>query len=158
MRRTAGWTDEATIDVAAPPERLWQLVADVTRVGEWSPVCRYCEWLEGSVTPEVGARFVGHSRRGLARWSRVCEVRVSDPGSEFAFCTFFKGTEATRWRYRFEPTSRGTRVTESYEVVSMPRWVQLLDRVPGAHAKARRDAVDNMTTTLERLAMVARRE
>ena len=157
MRPIEGWTDEASIEVAVPPERLWQLVADVTRMGEWSPVCRRCEWVEGSASPAVGARFVGYNRQGLARWSRVCEVTVCDPGSEFAFRTFFKGAEATRWRYCFEPTSRGARVTESYEVVSMPRWVQMLHGVPGMHAKARRDGVRNMEITLERISLVARR-
>ena len=157
MTRIEGWTDEAMIEVDAPPERLWQMVADVTRMGEWSPVCRRCEWVEGSVAPAVGARFVGDNRQGIARWSRVCEVTVCDPGREFAFRTFFKGAEATRWRYDFEPTSSGTRVTEFYEVVSMPRWVQMLHRVPGAHAKARRDGVRNMKVTLERISLVARR-
>jgi len=143
------------IEVAAPPERLWQLVADVTRMGEWSPVCRRCEWLDTFTGAEVGARFIGHNRQGPVRWSRVCEITTCDQGREFAFRTWFKGAEATRWRYRFGPTSTGTHVTESYEVVSMPRWVQLLHRLPAMHAKARRDGLHNMTRTLERLRIAA---
>ena len=49
-------------------------------------------------------------------------------------------------------------MTESYEVVSMPRWVRLLHRLPGMHAKARRDAVDNMTKTLERLRTITEKD
>ncbi len=149
--RTERWSDEVTGEVAAPPDRLWGLIADVTRMGEWSPVCRRCEWTDGATGPEIGARFLGHNRQGLARWSRVCEVTASDPGREFAFRTLFNGAESTRWRYRLEPTPTGTRVTESYEVVSMPRYVQLIHRLPGMHAKARRDAVTNMRSTLERI-------
>jgi hypothetical protein len=150
-----GWGDEAAVEVAASPERLWGLIADVTQMGEWSPVCRRCEWTDGAVGPEVGARFIGHNRQGLARWSRICEITTNDPGREFAFRTFFKGAESTCWRYRLEPTPTGTRVAESYQVVSMPRWVQLLHHVPGMHAKARRDALDNMTRTLEHLRVAA---
>jgi Polyketide cyclase / dehydrase and lipid transport len=143
------WGDEAAIEVAVGPERLWGLIADVTHMGQWSPVCRDCEWINGAVGPEVGARFIGHNRQGLVRWSRVCEITASEPGHEFAFRTLFKGAESTRWRYRFEATPTGTRLVESYEAVSMPRWVQLLHRLPGMHAKARRDLLVNMTTTLE---------
>jgi len=141
--------------MAAPPERVWPLVADVTRTGEWSPVCRRCEWTDGFTSADVGARFVGYNRQGAARWSRVCEITTSDQDREFAFRTLFKGSEATRWRYRFDPTSTGTRVTESYEVVSMPRWVRLLHHMPGMHAKARRDGLKNMSRTLERLRAAA---
>jgi hypothetical protein len=56
---------------------------------------------------------------------------------------------------RFEPTPTGTSVTESYEVVSMPRSLQLLHHLPGMDAKARRDALSNMTRTLERLRIAA---
>jgi Polyketide cyclase / dehydrase and lipid transport len=152
---TRRWSDEVAIEVAAPPERLWRLIADVTRMGEWSPVCRRCEWIDGFDGADVGARFIGHNRQGPVRWSRVCEITTSDQGREFAFRTLLKGAEATRWRYRFDPTQEGTRVTESYEVVSMPRWVRLLHRLPGMHAKARRDGLRNMTRTLERLRSAA---
>jgi Polyketide cyclase / dehydrase and lipid transport len=152
---TRGWTDDVAIEVSAPPERLWELIADVTRMGEWSPVCRRCEWIDGYAEAEVGARFIGHNRQGPVRWSRVCEITTSDEGRAFSFRTFFQGTESTRWRYRFDPTPTGTRVTESYEVVSMPRWVQLLHHLPGMHAKARRDGLRNMTRTLDRLRVVA---
>ncbi|MCJ7439779.1 MAG: SRPBCC family protein [Acidimicrobiia bacterium] len=157
MSRSRGWSDEVAIEVAAPPERLWRLIADVPRMGEWSPVCRRCEWIEGFASAAVGARFIGHTRQGPVRWSRVCEITTSDQDREFAFKTLFQGAEATRWRYRFESTSTGTRVTESYEVVSMPRWVQLLHRLPGMHAKARRDGLHNMTRTLDRLRTAAKR-
>jgi hypothetical protein len=152
---TRRWSDEVAIEVAAPPERLWRLIADVTRMGEWSPVCRRCEWIDGFDGADVGTRFIGHNRQGPVRWSRVCEITTSDQGREFAFRTLLKGAEATRWRYRFDPTQEGTRVTESYEVVSMPRWVRLLHRLPGMHAKARRDGLRNMTRTLERLRSAA---
>lgn len=157
MADMTGWGDETAIEMTAAPERVWGLLADVTRMGEWSPVCDGCEWADGAIGPEVGARFVGHNRQGIVHWSRMCEVTASDPGRGFAFRTFFRGVESTRWRYQLEPTSTGTLVTESYEVVVMPRWVQLLHHIPGMHAKARRDARNNMTSTLACLRKAAER-
>ena len=155
MARTHQWRDEVAIEIDASPEHLWALVTDVTRMGEWSPVCRRCEWTDRSMRAGVGARFVGHNRQGPVRWSRRCQVTVSDPGREFAFHTLFKGRESTRWRYHLEPSPNATRVVESYEVVSLPRWVQLVHRIPGMHARARRDGVRNMSQTLQRLRSAA---
>ena len=157
MATTPKWHDKVTLEIAAEPAQVWELISDVTRMGEWSPVCRRCEWTDGSTRAVVGAHFIGHSREGLARWSRPCEVTVSDPGREFSFRTFYKEQESTRWHYRLELTATGTRVVESYEVVAMPWFVQLLHRLPGMHAKRRRDGVRSMTHTLQRLRVEAER-
>src|SRR5688572_9949844 len=155
MRTEIPWGNEVAIESTSSPERLWNLVADVKRRGAWSPECHSCEWSGGASGPQVGARFVGHSRRGPVRFSRACEVTASDPGREFAFRTLFRGAESVRWRYRFDPTETGTHVSESFEVISMPRWVRFLHRIPGMRAKARRGVTLGMTTTLERLLNVA---
>lgn len=150
-------SDEASMEVTALPEQVWSLVSNVSRMGEWSPICRRCEWL-GEPAAVVGARFVGHNRQAGARWSRECVVTTSEPGREFAFHTVFRGQPGTRWRYRFEPIASGTRVTESYEVLSMPRWVRALRRLPGMKARSRRDAHRGMQHTLERVRAAAQDE
>ena len=35
--REAFAVDEVSIDIDAPPERVWDLVTDVTAMGRWSP-------------------------------------------------------------------------------------------------------------------------
>ena len=50
-----------TIHVSVPPDDLYEMVSDVTRMGEWSPVCRECWWDEGA-GPHVGAWFTGTQR------------------------------------------------------------------------------------------------
>ena len=136
---------EASLHIDAPPERVWRMVSDVTRMGQWSPACYRCEWLDGATGAEVGARFRGYNRRGLARWSTVCEVTASEPGREFEFKvvdgTFsigYRNRELTRWRYIFEPDGIGTKVTESFDIVSLPPLVRVIwplirndDRVGG---------------------------
>src|SRR4029078_7922625 len=77
--------DEVSIEVGAPPERLWALVTDVTQMGRWSPECWKCTWLDGATGPAVGARFQGHNRRGVIRWSTVSTVVIADAPDHFAF-------------------------------------------------------------------------
>ena len=46
--------------VACPPDTLYNMVSDVTRMGEWSPICRACWWDEGQ-GPRAGAWFTGRN-------------------------------------------------------------------------------------------------
>ena len=69
----------AQIHIETTPAQVYAMVADVTRMGEWSPECYRCEWLDGADGPSAGARFRGYSKSNWLRWSRLVEVRVS-PG------------------------------------------------------------------------------
>src|SRR3954447_7232541 len=151
MQTVTDPTAEATTWVDAPPDQVYALVADVTRTGEWSPVCWKVEWLEGATEARVCARFRGHNKLNGVRWSRDCEITVADPAQRFGFSTLFKGRESTRWLYTLEAEDGGTRVTESYEVVSIPLWVQLMRKLPGAMAKSERDLRWNLEQSLARL-------
>ena len=146
--------DSEQVVVNASPERLYQLVSDLRRMGEWSPECQRVEWEDGTTGPAEGARFVGHNRggpRGLMRWSRGGRVLTADVGREFAFVTEEGGHESTVWRYRFEPVAGGTRVTESYEVKRIPVWARILDVPTNRH----RELLEGMRHTLERLKTAA---
>jgi hypothetical protein len=48
---------EYTVRIAADALRLWEMVSDVTRMGEWSPETTGAHWLDGASGPVVGARF-----------------------------------------------------------------------------------------------------
>ena len=114
---------EARLRINAAPEVVYGLITDVTRMGEWSPECYRCVWLNGASGPAVGARFRGFNKSGLLRWSKTAIVTAADPGREFAFTTQpgIINKDSTKWRYRFEPANGGTAVTESYEVAQRPR-------------------------------------
>src|SRR3712207_6156462 len=110
--------DEVSTVVAASPETVYALVADVTRTPEFSPDVVRCTWLGGATAPAVGARFeaVNRSRSGKT-WKNRPVVIAAEPGREFAFTRTEPFAGSIAWRYRFEPADGGTRVVESYEVV-----------------------------------------
>jgi uncharacterized protein YndB with AHSA1/START domain len=109
-------TDEVSVsrDVAAPPEQVWAMVADVTRMGEWSPETEGAVWLGDASGPAVGARFRGTNRNGKKRWNTVARVVDAEPGRAFAFQVTAIGFKVAEWRYTFEPTDHGCRVTETW--------------------------------------------
>ncbi len=105
--------DEASIDIAAPSAKVWELIADFSNMGKWSPELRRIIWLGGAKAPVVGARFIGVNRHGPVPWATFSRVTVCDEGSQIEWEV---STSSTRWGYRFEDApGGGTRVTEYRE-------------------------------------------
>jgi len=149
-----GTIGTATLHIDAPPDRVYAVVSDIRRMGEWSPECQRVEWTDGSDAPVPNATFVGHNRggpMGLMKWSRRGRVLTAERGREFAFVTEEGGREGTVWRYRFEPAGEGTRVTESYTVDWIPTWARIVDVPTNRH----RELVEAMRHTLQQLKTAA---
>jgi uncharacterized protein YndB with AHSA1/START domain len=156
---------ETSLHIDAPPDRVWRLVTDVTRMPEWSPITYRCVW-QGDVTvPVVGARFKGYNRLAPVQWWTLCEVTALESARLFEFRTIdgtfsigSRGREMTRWRYSFEPEGIGTLVTESYEVSHIPALLRvpevIVNKIPGGKgmiARRRGKTDDSMEVTLRRL-------
>lgn len=146
-------TVERTID--ASPETLYALVADVTRMPEFSPEIRRCTWVGGATGPAVGARFRAVNTLQGFSWPNWPVVITADPGREFAISRTEPLFGTLQWRYQFVPEGDRTRVVESYRVTrpitKFAYWI-LSTRGPEPRAEVLRAG---MTTTLARLAAVA---
>ncbi|MDA2892718.1 SRPBCC family protein [Mycolicibacterium sp. BiH015] len=103
-----------SISVAVPPDELYAMVSDVTRMGEWSPICKACWWDEGQ-GPEVGAWFTGRNELPERTWETRSQVVAADPGRKFAWEV---NDGWVYWGYTFEPDGEGTRLTESWEFLA----------------------------------------
>ena len=146
-----GARGEASIGISSTPETVYELVTDVTRMGEWSPETVSGQWIDGAVGPVVGARFKGVNQHGKARWSTKPRVVAADPGHEFAFVVPHLGRDITRWSYRFVPDGTGTTVTESFELLENVPWYLVLgDRLLGITDR-KGDLESDMRRTLERV-------
>lgn len=109
-------TGSASVVIDASPEVAWDIVSDVTRMGEFSPECVRCEWTDGATGPEPGARFHGWNAVGTYEWDVNCEVREAERGKVFSFAAAPEtGEHATIWTYTFEEADGGrTLLTESF--------------------------------------------
>jgi hypothetical protein len=140
--------------MAASPEIVWDLVSDVTRIGEFSPETFEAVWLRGATGPAVGARFKGHVKRngvGPTYWT-VCEVTACEPGEHFEFAVLVSDQLANRWGYRIRAVDGGSEVTESFRLpanaISRIYWALL-----GWHRGRANER--GMRQTLERIRAVA---
>jgi hypothetical protein len=130
------------------------MVSDVTRMGEWSPVCTACWWDEGD-GPTVGAHFTGRNETPDRTWETRSVVVAADPGHEFAFAV---ETTGTRWGYAFAPVAGGTEVTESWaffpqgEAVFAERFGDDADAQIDARYEAARTGIAETLAAIKRVA------
>lgn len=139
-----------TVHMAAPPEKIWDLISDVTRIGLYSPETFEAEWLDGATGPAVGARFRGHVKRngrGPTYWT-TCTVTVCEPGRDFAFGVGPGARPLNVWSYHLEPVDGGTDVTESFELTPTLPLRIYWTLFGWARGRTNREG---MRTTLERI-------
>jgi uncharacterized protein YndB with AHSA1/START domain len=137
-----------------PAEAVWLIIADVTRVGEWSHECRGARLLGGAWAAAPGVRFRGQNRSGVFRWSRSCVFTAVEPPRALVWRTggLWGRVDSTQWRIDLEPVAGGTRIVQTYEVL---RVAPGLDRVYWRLIKAHRDRRAALADDLDRLAALA---
>ncbi len=109
-----GMHREASIEIHASPEAVYDLVSDLPRMGEWSPENIGGEWQDGG-SGKVGDRYIGHNRTSERSWSVPVLVTVAERGRCFEFVTRPDEGPYVRWTYRLEASGAGTRVTEIWD-------------------------------------------
>lgn len=143
-------------DVNAPIEKVWSMVTDLPRMGEWSPENQGGEWVEGATGPEVGSSFKGRNKNGKRSWSTICVVNAFEPMSKFSFGLTLFGKNWGDWVYEIEPTPTGCRVTHSWCDYRNSTSVFLGKVVSGVADRATHNK-KNMEVTLDNLKAAAER-
>ena len=146
MRRSC----EASVVIDAPIDAVWNVVSDITRVGEWSGECRDCTWVGGADFPVPGARFQGRNRRGTMRWSRLNEVIRAEPPHTFVWQTVarFPYLDSVEWQLCLAQNESATRVTEAFEIL---RLSKAMERILNVAMPAHRDRSADLAADLDRL-------
>ncbi len=144
---------QVTRPIAAPQTRVFALVSDIARMGEWSPEATSGKWKKGS-GPTVGARFSGRNRRGNRTWSTTCHVTDCDAPNRFAFRVTSGPFSVAWWRYDIMATETGCEVTETWTDTrgATMRWLGRI--VTGVRDREEHNRA-GMELTLDRLAAVA---
>jgi hypothetical protein len=104
----------STITIDSPPEAVYDLLADVSRMGTWSPVCT-----GGRYDDDNPEWFTGTNAIGDTVWETRCRVVTAERGREFAFVNHGRegDFEMVRWGFLLEPAPGGTVVTQTWEVL-----------------------------------------
>lgn len=98
---------ETSTDIEATPEKVWSIVSDLARMGEWSPQCRKVI-VRGGRT-RLGAKTINVNKRGLLVWPTTATVTRFEPDRQIAYRITENRTE---WGFEITPTDRGVTLTE----------------------------------------------
>jgi hypothetical protein len=100
-----------SVIVALDPDKLYALVSDVTRMGEWSPQCRACWWDDPGAGAVQGAWFTGRNETPQRTWETRSQVVAAEPGRAFVWEV---NNGWVRWGFALAPAGRGCELTQSW--------------------------------------------
>lgn len=155
MNQTSIRDYQESITVQASAEALYDLVSDITRTGEWSPVCTSCWWDDQDSAGQPGAWFTGRNELPHRSWETRSQVVAAERGREFAWVV---GGKFVRWGFALAPADGGTTLTESWEF--LPDEIAMFGEKYGADADAQiadrtRQALDGIPKTLAAIKRIA---
>ncbi len=101
-------TATVSAHIAAPPQRVWELVSEISLLPRFSDELQSVEWLDGG-SARVGARFAGtnvHPMMGT--WITRSYIVECDPPRTFAWAVGDPERPAATWCFTVAPTDDGT--------------------------------------------------
>ncbi len=137
--------------VAATPDRVYALLSDLPRMGEWSPENDGGAWVKGATGPVVGAKFKGANHLGKKKWKTLSTVTKAEPGVEFAFDVKAEIFKVAGWGFSLEAVEGGTKVTQYWDDHRNAVIGKLTGMALGVPDRANHNRA-NMEQTLDRLA------
>ena len=146
---------QESVTVNASAETLYDLVSDITRTGEWSPVCTSCWWDDQDSAGRVGGWFTGRNELPQRTWETRSQVVAAERGREFAWVV---GGKFVRWGFTITPTDVGTVLSESWEF--LPEGIAMFGEKFGDGAAAQitdrtQQALDGIPQTLAAIKRIA---
>ncbi|MBT2568789.1 SRPBCC family protein [Arthrobacter sp. ISL-85] len=146
---------QESVTVQFSADALYDLVSDVTRTGEWSPVCTSCWWDDEASAGQPGAWFTGRNEIPGRTWETRSQVVAAERGREFAWLV---GGRFVRWGFTLTPAGNGTTLTESWEF--LPEGIAMFEEKYGDEADAQiaertQQALDGIPKTLAAIKRIA---
>ncbi len=146
---------QESVTVQTSAEMLYDLVSDITRTGEWSPVCTSCWWDDDASVGQVGAWFTGRNELPHRTWETRSQVVAAERGREFAWVV---GGSFVRWGFTLAPADAGTILTETWEF--LPAGIAMFEEKFGDDAHAQitdrtQQALDGVPKTLAAIKQIA---
>lgn len=101
------------IDIAAPPERVWEFASDINIPARFSDEFQGADWVD-SDGPREGASFIGRNERtDVDRvWQTTSHVVACDPPRVFAWNVNNRDRPSAQWRFELERIPGGTRLSQ----------------------------------------------
>jgi uncharacterized protein YndB with AHSA1/START domain len=157
MRYADTPTTDVELYIAAPVDRVWDLVSDIHLIAEISSEVLSVRWSDDAAGPAVGARFVGRNfHQAFGEWETTSIVIDCDRPRVFGWAVTDADRPSAVWRFLLRPEGEGTVVTQWAQMGPARSGLSFaIDRMPEKEERivARRLAEfrAGMTTSLARI-------
>jgi uncharacterized protein YndB with AHSA1/START domain len=152
-----------SIEIPAPPEVVWDLIADVRRHAEFAGPKSITKVIDFDGPVAVGSRWVAHERFGPQKFDAPSEITVVEQGKRLEWVSFPPMKEGDRgkggrviWGYELGPTADGTRLEHYMTVLEPLKGAALVKamykvlRLPTKQVAGGRTTLENIREAAER--------
>ncbi|MFL0577831.1 SRPBCC family protein [Dietzia sp. 179-F 9C3 NHS] len=146
---------ESSIEIDAPPARVWEIVSEVRNAPQWSSQAVKVLALGGRTKP--GTLALNLNKQGTLVWPTTSKVVEVEPGRRIANKVLENGTV---WAFELEPTGTGgTRLTERRETPNGTSALSdfLVDKFFGGQERFTDVLDQGVSTSLQRIKALAER-
>jgi hypothetical protein len=159
MKYAEGPTSEVDVIVAAPIERVWELVIDINLPARFSAEFQGAEWVDEG--PALGARFVGRNyHQALGQWKTTSWVNRYDPPREFGWVVSDPDNPSATWWFVLDAEPDGVRLRQGARMGPAPSGLSIAiqampDKEERIVARRLEEFEKNMRATLEGIKQLA---
>lgn len=146
---------ESSIEIDAPPARVWEVVSEVRNATQWSSQAFKIFALGGRTTK--GTRALNINKRGPLFWPTTSRVVEFEPGRRFGNRI---SENTTIWVFELEPLPGArTKLIERREVPSGLTMISrvLTDRLFGGQTSFTAEMDEGVSTSLQRIKTLVER-
>ena len=144
---------EESIEINTSADKVWAVISDLKRMGEWSPQCK--KMIVRGEPIGVGTRTININRRGPLVWPTTAKIVRFVADKELAFKI---AENRTVWSYTIEPSANGVTVTERREAANGTTTkvsAFLVDKVFGGNDTFEVELKQGMAATLSKIKRAA---
>jgi uncharacterized protein YndB with AHSA1/START domain len=120
------FSKEETIQIAAPPEQVFDYVSDLRKHPDWADKAIDMEVRGESIQEGTTFHTVSHYLGGETCEGKVLEMQRP---STFAYECDTSSSGRYIWRFRLTPSNGGTRLSHSFERLTAPAWFKVVQPV-----------------------------
>lgn len=139
---------EASIDIAAAPEQVWNVISNLKRMPEFSPQTLRMQPIGKKI--RTGTWTINFNTDGKAYWPTTSRVVRFEPNKAIAFRV---NENRAIWSFTLEPTTDGTRLVQRRDCPNGTTWFsrKSIDAAMGGEEHFEQVLVQGMNETLGRI-------